>query len=70
MRSSETRFNFAETLTSLWYRLLDYEMEDWKALASIALKQMNTYGDETRRIFEATFDNLEKHACAGTYGLG
>ena len=35
-----------------------------------ALKNLNTYHDETRRNFEATLDWLHGHACSRSYGLG
>ncbi|CAK8697067.1 unnamed protein product [Clavelina lepadiformis] len=55
-------------LCDQWY--LDYGEKEWKAKATAALKQLNTYGDETRRNFEATLDWLKEHACSRTYGLG
>lgn len=35
-----------------------------------AMEKCETYCEETRRNFEATFDWLEGHACSRSYGLG
>ncbi|KFM68479.1 Leucine--tRNA ligase, cytoplasmic, partial [Stegodyphus mimosarum] len=55
-------------LCDQWY--LDYGEPSWKALASKALSQMETYSEEVRRNFNATLDWLREHACSRSYGLG
>ncbi|XP_005996155.1 leucine--tRNA ligase, cytoplasmic isoform X2 [Latimeria chalumnae] len=55
-------------LCDQWY--LDYGEKDWKKEASGCLKKLETYGEETRRNFEAALDWLQEHACSRTYGLG
>ncbi|XP_015775131.1 PREDICTED: leucine--tRNA ligase, cytoplasmic-like isoform X2 [Acropora digitifera] len=55
-------------LCDQWY--LDYGDESWKNLAREALKDLNTYSDETRRNFEATLDKMQEHACSRSHGLG
>lgn len=55
-------------LCDQWY--LDYGNLDWKAMVRKAMEKCETYCEETRRNFEATFDWLEGHACSRSYGLG
>ncbi|XP_064205975.1 leucine--tRNA ligase, cytoplasmic [Anguilla rostrata] len=55
-------------LCDQWY--LDYGDKEWKQQASGCLKDLETYGDETRKNFEATLAWLQEHACSRTYGLG
>lgn len=55
-------------LCDQWY--LDYGEETWKNLARKNLANAETYHDEVRRNFEATFDWLREHACSRSYGLG
>lgn len=55
-------------LCDQWY--LDYGDNDWKNMAREALSKLNTYGEESRRNFEATLDWLHEHACSRSYGLG
>ena len=54
----------------MYFRYLDYGEEEWKAKTTLALEQLNTYTEETRRNFVATLDWLKEHACSRTYGLG
>jgi leucyl-tRNA synthetase len=56
------------SLCDQWY--LDYGNEEWKNQVRDALKNVNTYHDESRRNFEATIDWFEGHACSRSYGLG
>jgi len=51
-----------------WY--LDYGEEEWKAKTRAALKNIETYAEETRNNFYATFDWLQEHACSRSFGLG
>jgi leucyl-tRNA synthetase len=51
-----------------WY--LDYGDEEWKAKTRAALANIETYGEETRNNFHATFDWLQEHACSRSFGLG
>ena len=51
-------------------RYLEYGEEEWRAKATLALEQLNTYCEETRRNFKSTLDWLKEHACSRTYGLG
>ncbi|KAG7484638.1 hypothetical protein MATL_G00052040 [Megalops atlanticus] len=55
-------------LCDQWY--LDYGDPEWKQQATNVLNKMETYGDETRKNFEATLAWLQEHACSRTYGLG
>lgn len=55
-------------LCNQWY--LDYGNEDWKNQVREALKNIETYHEESRRNFEATLDWLEGHACSRSFGLG
>ncbi|KAI1903034.1 hypothetical protein AGOR_G00023010 [Albula goreensis] len=55
-------------LCDQWY--LDYGDKEWKQQASDSLKDLETFGDETRKNFEATLAWLQEHACSRTYGLG
>lgn len=55
-------------LTNQWY--LDYGNDEWKAQVEKALSLMNTYHDEVRKNFQATFKWLHEYACSRTYGLG
>lgn len=55
-------------LCDQWY--LDYGEENWKKQTSQCLKNLETFGEETRRNFEATLGWLQEHACSRTYGLG
>jgi leucyl-tRNA synthetase len=55
-------------LCDQWY--LDYGNEEWKKQVSEALKNVETYHEESKRNFEATLDWLEGHACSRSYGLG
>lgn len=55
-------------LCDQWY--LDYGEENWKRQTSQCLKNLETFGEETRRNFEATLGWLQEHACSRTYGLG
>lgn len=55
-------------LCDQWY--LDYGNEEWKNQVREALKNIETYHEESRRNFEATLDWLEGHACSRSYGLG
>ncbi|KAI6118488.1 hypothetical protein EDD16DRAFT_1585150 [Pisolithus croceorrhizus] len=55
-------------LMDQWY--LDYGEPTWRAQAEELLAKMNTWGPETRNLFEATLAWLNKWACARTYGLG
>lgn len=55
-------------LCDQWY--LEYGEIEWRQQVDIALKNLNTYHDETRRNFEATLDWLHGHACSRSYGLG
>ncbi|XP_020662128.3 leucine--tRNA ligase, cytoplasmic [Pogona vitticeps] len=55
-------------LCDQWY--LDYGEEKWKQQTHECLKNLETFGEETRRNFEATLDWLQEHACSRTYGLG
>jgi leucyl-tRNA synthetase len=55
-------------LTDQWY--LNYGEETWKAQALDVLKNMETYGPETRHQFESTFEWLNQWACSRSYGLG
>ncbi|KAM4875852.1 leucine--tRNA ligase, cytoplasmic [Thomomys bottae] len=55
-------------LCDQWY--LDYGEENWKKQTSQCLKNLETFGEETRRNFEASLDWLQEHACSRTYGLG
>ncbi len=55
-------------LCDQWY--LDYGNEDWKKQVAEALKNVETYHDESMRNFEATLAWLEGHACSRSYGLG
>lgn len=55
-------------LCDQWY--LDYGNEDWKVQVGEALKNVETYHEESRRNFKATLDWLEGHACSRSYGLG
>ncbi len=55
-------------LCDQWY--LDYGNEEWKSQVREALKNIETYHEESRRNFEATLDWLEGHACSRSYGLG
>lgn len=52
------------------FRYLDYGEEKWRNQVAGALKQLNTYHEETRRNFDATLDWLHGHACSRSYGLG
>ncbi|ORX33463.1 leucine-tRNA ligase [Kockovaella imperatae] len=55
-------------LIDQWY--LDYGEEKWRAQASKALAQMNTYSAETRNGFEGVLNWLNQWACARSFGLG
>lgn len=55
-------------LCNQWY--LDYGDEAWKAQVEKALEKINTYHDEVRKNFQATFKWLHEYACSRTYGLG
>ncbi|XP_048589324.1 leucine--tRNA ligase, cytoplasmic isoform X3 [Nematostella vectensis] len=55
-------------LCDQWY--LDYGEPAWRAQATEALSQCNTFSEETRRNFVATLDWLHEHACSRSYGLG
>nr|XP_015204953.1 PREDICTED: leucine--tRNA ligase, cytoplasmic [Lepisosteus oculatus] len=55
-------------LCDQWY--LDYGDKEWKEQASVSLKNLETFCDETRKNFEATLAWLQEHACSRTYGLG
>lgn len=55
-------------LCDQWY--LDYEDEGWKGQVRSALKNLETYSDETKARLEMTVDWLHGHACSRTYGLG
>lgn len=55
-------------LCDQWY--LDYESAEWKDQVRGAIKNLETYSDETRARFEMTVDWLHGHACSRTYGLG
>jgi len=55
-------------LCDQWY--LNYGEDEWKEKTRLALKNIETFSDETRRNFEATLDWLKEHACSRTYGLG
>lgn len=55
-------------LCNQWY--LDYGNEQWKAQVEKALEKINTYHDEVRKNFQATFKWLHEYACSRTYGLG
>lgn len=55
-------------LCDQWY--LDYGEEKWKKQTAQCLKNLETFGEETRRNFEATLGWLQEHACSRTYGLG
>ncbi|XP_039630394.1 leucine--tRNA ligase, cytoplasmic-like [Polypterus senegalus] len=55
-------------LCDQWY--LDYGDNNWKEGASVCLKSLETYCEETRKNFEATLAWLKEHACSRTYGLG
>ncbi|KAI6102854.1 hypothetical protein F5141DRAFT_1133125 [Pisolithus sp. B1] len=55
-------------LMDQWY--LDYGEPTWRAQAEKLLAKMNTWGPETRNLFEVTLAWLNKWACARTYGLG
>ncbi|KAJ8408831.1 hypothetical protein AAFF_G00246490 [Aldrovandia affinis] len=55
-------------LCDQWY--LDYGDKEWKQQATNCLKDLETFGDETRKNFEATLAWLQEHACSRTYGLG
>lgn len=55
-------------LMDQWY--LDYGEPVWRAQAEKLLAKMNTWGSETRNLFEATLAWLNQWACARTYGLG
>ncbi|RIA97593.1 leucine-tRNA ligase, partial [Glomus cerebriforme] len=55
-------------LCDQWY--LDYGEEEWKKLAEKCLKQLNTYGPESRHQFEQTLAWLNQWACARSFGLG
>ncbi|XP_045894902.1 leucine--tRNA ligase, cytoplasmic isoform X1 [Micropterus dolomieu] len=55
-------------LCDQWY--LDYGDAEWKQQANEALKSLETFGEETRRNFEASLAWLQEHACSRTYGLG
>ncbi|KAG6334276.1 hypothetical protein ID866_4816 [Astraeus odoratus] len=55
-------------LMDQWY--LDYGEPTWRAQTEKLLAGMNTWGSETRNLFEATLAWLNQWACARTYGLG
>jgi len=55
-------------LCEQWY--LAYGEEQWRALASEALDEMNCFDPQTRREFTDTLAWLHEHACSRTYGLG
>lgn len=55
-------------LCDQWY--LDYGEENWKKETLEALKNLDTFHDEVRKNFLASFDWLREHACSRTYGLG
>eukprot|EP00871_Galdieria_phlegrea_P000037 jgi/Galph1/1033/GphlegSOOS_G5884.1 len=55
-------------LVDQWY--LDYGDSEWRQLAKKCLDRMNTFGLETRRSFEFTFDWLHEWACSRSFGLG
>ncbi|KAL4077451.1 hypothetical protein J3A83DRAFT_4213723 [Scleroderma citrinum] len=55
-------------LMDQWY--LDYGEPVWRAQAEKLLAGMNTWGSETRNVFEATLAWLNQWACARTFGLG
>ena len=55
-------------LCDQWY--LDYGETEWRNQTQKHLDNMETYHEEVRRNFEATFDWLKGHACSRTYGLG
>ncbi|XP_069574339.1 leucine--tRNA ligase, cytoplasmic-like [Brachyistius frenatus] len=55
-------------LCDQWY--LDYGDAEWKQQTNEALRPLETFGEETRRNFEATLAWLQEHACSRTYGLG
>ena len=54
--------------TEQWY--LNYGEPEWKLRVDIALKNMETFSDETRHVFENTLGWLKQWACSRTYGLG
>ncbi|GJQ09061.1 hypothetical protein GpartN1_g852.t1 [Galdieria partita] len=55
-------------LVDQWY--LDYGECSWRELAKKCLSRMNTFGTETYRSFEFTFDWLHEWACSRSFGLG
>ncbi|EME32838.1 leucyl-tRNA synthetase [Galdieria sulphuraria] len=55
-------------LVDQWY--LDYGEPNWRELAKKCLSRMNTFGTETQRSFEFTFDWLHEWACSRSFGLG
>jgi leucyl-tRNA synthetase len=55
-------------LTDQWY--LTYGEAEWRAQAEAVLKDMDTYGAETRHQFEKTLGWLNEWACSRSYGLG
>jgi len=55
-------------LTEQWF--FTYGEEQWRAKTEEALKNVETFSDETRHSFEHTLDWLKQWACSRTYGLG
>lgn len=55
-------------LTDQWY--LAYGEAEWKAQVEEVLRNMETYGIETRHQFEKTLGWLKEWACSRSYGLG
>ncbi|XP_029159070.1 leucine--tRNA ligase, cytoplasmic isoform X2 [Nylanderia fulva] len=55
-------------LCDQWY--LDYGEEKWKEKTLGALKNLDTFHDEVRKNFLASFDWLHEYACSRKYGLG
>ena len=54
-------------LCDQWY--LDYGNEEWKKQVAEALKNVQTYHEESMRNFKATLDWLEGHACSRSFGM-
>lgn len=55
-------------LCDQWY--LDYGEPQWKSLAVECLEKMETFGDDVRNQFKASFDWIHQWACSRSYGLG
>ncbi|ELR12090.1 leucine-tRNA ligase [Acanthamoeba castellanii str. Neff] len=55
-------------LTDQWY--IAYGEPEWRAQVEAVLKDMETFGTETRHQFEKTLDWLKEWACSRSYGLG